>query len=43
MKVEKGETGWVVGGLVAALMTEKVRLAPTPAGVEGKGLVKLKM
>jgi hypothetical protein len=43
VKTEKGETGWVVGGFLAALRMEKVRLVPTPAAVEGKGLVKLKI
>jgi hypothetical protein len=43
VKTEKGEMGCVVGGLVAALRMEKVRLVPMVAGIEGKGLVKLKM
>lgn len=42
VKTENGDTGCVVGGLVAAFRIEKVRLVPTTAAAEGKGLLKLK-
>ena len=41
VKTENGETGCVVGGLVAALRMEKVRLVPAIAGEDGKGLLKV--
>lgn len=41
VKSENGNTGCVVGGLVAAFKMEKVRLVSSPAAEEGKGLLKV--